>query len=145
MFEPKIMSFICKWCTYAGADLAGTSRMEYAVNPVNVRVMCSSRIDPQHIFYAFSSGADGVFIGGCHPGDCHYVEGNYKTLRRVFMVKRMMKDFGIDPSRLRLEWISAAEGGRFVTVMNEFTQYIRELGPLDFKTMASIDEDSIHG
>jgi F420-non-reducing hydrogenase iron-sulfur subunit len=83
MFEPKIMCFLCKWCTYAGADLAGTSRMQYASTGINLRVMCSSRIDPQHILYAFKQGADGVFIGGCHPGDCHYVEGNYKTLRRT--------------------------------------------------------------
>ncbi|RKY78043.1 methyl-viologen-reducing hydrogenase subunit delta [candidate division KSB1 bacterium] len=144
MFEPKIMSFICKWCTYAGADLAGTSRMEYVHNPINVRVMCSSRIDPQHIFYAFKHGADGVFIGGCHPGDCHYVEGNYKTLRRVFLVKKMMRDMGIDPARLRLEWISAAEGSKFVEVMNEFTEQIKNLGPLNFREMASIDEGVSH-
>jgi len=144
MFEPKIMSFICKWCTYAGADLAGTSRMEHVHNPINVRVMCSSRIDPQHIIYAFSQGADGVFIGGCHPGDCHYVEGNYKTLRRVFLMKKMMKDLGIDPSRLRLEWISAAEGSRYVKIMNEFTDQIKALGPLNFKSMASIDEGISH-
>ena len=131
MFEPRIMCFLCKWCTYAGADLAGTSRMQYAPNGVNLRVMCSSRIDPQHILFAFKQGADGVFIGGCHPGDCHYVEGNYKTLRRTTLFKRMMADFGLDPKRLRLEWISAAEGKKFVEVMNEFTDTIRELGPLN--------------
>ena len=91
------MSFLCKWCTSAAADLAGTSRIHYAPNPVNLRVMCSSRVDPQHILYAFKEGADGVFIGGCHPGDCHYVEGNYKTLRRVTLFKRMLDDLGIDP------------------------------------------------
>lgn len=130
MFEPKIMCFLCKWCTYAGADLAGTSRQEYAPNGVNMRVMCSSRVDPQHILYAFKQGADAVFIGGCHPGDCHYVEGNYKTLRRITLFKQMLDDLGIDSRRLRLEWISAAEGNKFVEVMNEFTEEIRALGPL---------------
>lgn len=135
MFEPKIMCFLCKWCTYAGADLAGTSRMEYAPNSINLRVMCSSRIDPQHILYAFKQGADGVFIGGCHPGDCHYVEGNYKTLRRVILFKQMLEDLGIHKDRLRLEWISAAEGHKFVSVMNEFTEEIRALGPLNLEAV----------
>ena len=133
MFEPKIICFLCKWCTYAGADLAGTSRNEYSPNGVNMRVMCSSRVDPQHILYAFKQGADGVFIGGCHPGDCHYVEGNYKTLRRTILFRQMLEDLGIDKNRLRLEWISAAEGNKFVNVMNEFTRTIRELGPLNLE------------
>jgi F420-non-reducing hydrogenase iron-sulfur subunit len=133
MFEPKIMCFLCKWCTYAGADLAGTSRMQYAPNGINLRVMCSSRVDPQHILYAYKQGADGVFIGGCHPGDCHYVEGNYKTLRRITLFKKMLEDLGIDKNRLRLEWISAAEGKKFVEVMNEFTEEIRILGPLNIQ------------
>ena len=133
MFEPKIMCFLCKWCTYAGADLAGTSRMQYAPNGVNMRVMCSSRIDPQHILFAFKQGADGVFIGGCHPGDCHYVEGNYKTLRRTILFRQMLEDLGIDKKRLRLEWISAAEGQKFVKIMNEFTDQIRVLGPLNLE------------
>ena len=133
MFEPKIMCFLCKWCTYAGADLAGTSRMQYAPNGVNMRVMCSSRIDPQHILFAFKQGADGVFIGGCHPGDCHYVEGNYKTLRRTILFRQMLEDLGIDKKRLRLEWISAAEGQKFVKIMNEFTDQIRILGPLNLE------------
>lgn len=140
MFEPKIMCFLCKWCTYAGADLAGTSRMEYAPNAVNVRVMCSSRIDPQHVLYAFKQGADGVFVGGCHPGDCHYVEGNYKTLGRVVLFKQMMEDFGIDKNRLRLEWISAAEGRKFVDTMNEFTEQIRALGPLNLDHVVLTNE-----
>jgi F420-non-reducing hydrogenase iron-sulfur subunit len=135
MFEPKIMCFLCKWCTYAGADLAGTSRMEYSPNGVNMRVMCSSRVDPQHILYAFKQGADGVFIGGCHPGDCHYVEGNYKTLRRTILFKKILADLGIDQKRLRLEWISAAEGTKFVRVMNEFTKQIQELGPLNLESI----------
>ena len=144
MFEPQIMCFLCKWCTYAGADLAGTSRMEYAPNGVNLRVMCSSRIDPQHILYAFKQGADGVFIGGCHPGDCHYVEGNYKTLRRTALFKQMLGDFGIDKDRLRLEWISAAEGKKFVETMNDFSQKIRSLGPLKLDQMALTNEGVSH-
>ncbi len=141
MFEPKIMCFLCKWCTYAGADLAGTSRMKYDPNAINMRVMCSSRIDPQHILYAFKQGADGVFIGGCHPGDCHYVEGNYKTLRRIILFKPMLEKFGINPERLKLEWISAAEGKKFVHSMNEFTDKIRKLGALNIEDMALNKEE----
>jgi len=133
MFEPKIICFLCKWCTYAGADLAGTSRMQYTSNGISLRVMCSSRIDPQHILYAFKQGADGVFIGGCHPGDCHYVEGNYKTLRKTILFRQMLEDLGINKNRLRLEWVSAAEGQKFVRIMNEFNDQIRELGPLNLK------------
>ena len=144
MFEPQIMCFLCKWCTYAGADLAGTSRMEYSPNGVNLRVMCSSRIDPQHILYAFQQGADGVFIGGCHPGDCHYVEGNYKTLRRIILFKQMMEQFGLDPERLRLEWISAAEGQKFVKTMNEFTETLRRLGPLNLEEKTLTEEGVSH-
>jgi len=144
MFEPKIMCFLCKWCTYAGADLAGTSRMSYSANGINLRVMCSSRIDPQHILHAFKEGADGVFIGGCHPGDCHYVEGNYKTLRRITLFKTMMEQLGIDPKRLRLEWISAAEGKKYVEIMNEFTQTIRELGPLNLEEKTLTEEGVCH-
>ena len=130
-FEPKIITFACNWCTSAGADLAGTSRMEYLPNSIIIRVMCSSRVDPQHILWAFKKGADGVFVGGCHPGDCHYLDGNTKTLRRVKMLKKLLEDFGIEPERLRLEWVSAAEGKKFVTVMNEFIEQIRKLGPLE--------------
>lgn len=142
MFEPQIMSFLCKWCTSAAADLAGTSRFKYAPNSVNMRVMCSSRVDPQHILYAFHEGADGVFIGGCHPGDCHYVEGNYKTLRRITLFKKMLPDLGIDARRLRLEWISAAEGKKFAQVMDEFTEQIRSLGPLRMKEKALKREEA---
>ena len=130
MFEPKIIAFYCKWCTSAGADLAGTSRLQYAPNIVGIRVMCSSRVDPEHILNAFKEGADGVLIGGCHPGDCHYKSGNYVTLRRITLLKTMMEDLGISADRLRLEWISAAEGKRFAEVVTEFTEQIREKGPL---------------
>ena len=140
MFEPQIMCFLCKWCTSSAADLAGTSRLQYTPNNVNLRVMCSSRVDPQHILFAFKSGADGVFIGGCHPGDCHYVEGNYKTLRRITLFKVMLKDLGIDPKRLRLEWISAAEGKKYAETMNEFTEQIRALGPLHLNEKALVQE-----
>ena len=128
--EPKIICYLCKWCTYAGADLAGTSRLEYPSDGVNIRFLCSSRIDPQHILYAFKNGADGVFIGGCHPGDCHYQEGNYKTLGRITILKEMLKQFGLNEDRLRLEWISAAEGAKFVQVMKEFSEKIKSLGPI---------------
>ena len=144
MFEPQIMSFLCKWCTYAGADLAGTSRMKHAPNSVNLRVMCSSRLDPQHLLYAFKQGADGIFLGGCHPGDCHYVEGNYKTLRRITLFKQMLEDFGIDKDRLRLEWISAAEGKKYVQVMNDFPEQIRAMGPLNLDEVELINEDVSH-
>lgn len=130
MFEPKIVCFICKWCTSAGADLAGTSRLEYVANGVNLRFMCSSRVDPEHILWAFKEGADGVLLGGCHPGDCHYQDGNYKTQSRVALLNRLLDDFGIDSTRLRLEWISAAEGTKFATVMDEFTEELRSKGPL---------------
>jgi F420-non-reducing hydrogenase iron-sulfur subunit len=134
------MCFLCKWCTSSAADAAGTSRLHHAANTINMRVMCSSRVDPQHILYAFKEGADGVFIGGCHPGDCHYVEGNYKTLRRITLFKVMLRDLGIDPKRLRLEWISAAEGKRYAATMDEFTEQIRALGPLHLNEKALVQE-----
>jgi F420-non-reducing hydrogenase iron-sulfur subunit len=130
MFEPRIVCFFCKWCTYAGADLAGTSRKQYPPNGVVVRVNCSGRIDPQHVLWAFREGADGVLIGGCHPGDCHYQDGNYKTMRRVSFLKKMLEDMGVDPARLHLEWISAAEGDKLVHVMGDFVDTVRDLGPL---------------
>ncbi|MGD0579228.1 MAG: hydrogenase iron-sulfur subunit [Bryobacteraceae bacterium] len=129
-FEPRIVAFFCNWCTYLAADLAGTSRMKYAANARVVRVMCSGRVDPQFVLQAFAQGADGVLIGGCHPGDCHYQEGNYKALRRYMLLKRMLRQMGIDERRLRLEWISASEGERVRTVMNDMTEQIRALGPL---------------
>jgi F420-non-reducing hydrogenase iron-sulfur subunit len=140
MFEPQIMCFLCKWCTSSAADAAGTSRIHHAPNNINMRVMCSSRVDPQHILYAFKEGADGVFLGGCHPGDCHYVEGNYKTLRRIALFKAMLQDLGIDPKRLRLEWISAAEGKKYAVTMDEFTEQIRALGPLHLNEKALVQE-----
>ena len=131
MFEPRIVCFFCKWCTYAGADLAGTSRKQYPPNGVVVRVNCTGRIDPQHVLWAFREGADGVLVGGCHPGDCHYEEGNYKTMRRVQFLKRMLEDMGVEPERLHLEWISAAEGEKLVHVMSDFVDEVKNLGPLE--------------
>ncbi|HDP67048.1 MAG TPA: hydrogenase iron-sulfur subunit [Candidatus Marinimicrobia bacterium] len=132
MFEPKIVAFFCKWCTSAGADLAGTSRLRYEPNVTGIRVMCSSRVDPEHVLDAFRNGADGVLIGGCHPGDCHYQTGNYQTLKRVKLLKQMMTDLNINEKRLRLEWISAAEGKRFARVVDEFTAEIRQLGRIQY-------------
>jgi F420-non-reducing hydrogenase iron-sulfur subunit len=140
MFEPQIMCFLCKWCTSSAADAAGTARLHHTPNNINMRVMCSSRVDPQHILYAFKEGADGVFLGGCHPGDCHYVEGNYKSLRRITLFKPMLQDLGIDPKRLRLEWISAAEGKKYAETMTEFTEQIRALGPLHLNEKALVQE-----
>jgi F420-non-reducing hydrogenase iron-sulfur subunit len=134
-FEPKIIGFLCNWCSYTGADLAGTARMKYPPNVLSIRVMCSGRIDPGFVLKAFSKGADGVIICGCHPGDCHYVEGNYKCMRRVPLTKRLLRDMGIAEERLRLEWVSASEGARFQKIISEFTEQIRALGPLQLKDM----------
>ena len=129
-FEPKIVAFFCNWCTYLAADLAGTSRIKHAPNARVIRVMCSGRVDPQFVLDAFAKGADGVLIGGCHPGDCHYQEGNYKCLRRFELLKRMVRDMGIEDGRLRLEWISAAEGDRVRSAINDMVEKVRALGPL---------------
>lgn len=129
-FEPRIVAFFCNWCTYTAADLAGTARMSYAPNARVVRIMCSGRLDPQFILAALRDGADGVLIGGCHPGDCHYQEGNYKALRRFLLFKRMLASFGIEEERVRLEWIAASEGEKVQRVMNEMTGTLRRLGPL---------------
>ncbi len=133
-FEPRIVGFLCNWCSYTGADLAGTSRMKSAPNLRIIRVMCSGRVDPSFILRAFRLGADGVLVAGCHPGDCHYQEGNFKALRRVLLLKRILREFGVDERRLRLEWISAAEGEKFAKVTNEFTEEVRALGPLRLET-----------
>jgi len=128
-FEPRIVGFLCNWCSYSGADLAGTSRLKYPPNIDIIRVMCSGRVDPQFVLKAFQKGADGVLICGCHPGDCHYAEGNYKAARRVPLLKKMLAQMGIEEGRLQLEWVSASEGERFATVVNEMTERVRKLGP----------------
>ncbi len=140
-FEPRIVAFFCNWCTYLAADLAGSSRMKYAPNVRVIRVMCSGRVDPQFVLEAFASGADGVLIGGCHPGDCHYQEGNYKALRRYHMLHAVLEQIGIEPERFRLEWISAAEGDRVRAVVDDMVEKIRALGPLKrHKVSAQLQE-----
>ena len=129
-WEPRIVAFFCNWCTYTAADLAGVSRMKYAPNTRVIRVMCSGRIDPQFVLEAFARGADGVLIGGCHPGDCHYAEGNYKALRRYRLLQSMIEEMGIPKERFRLEWISASEGDKVREVVNDMVRRVRALGPL---------------
>jgi F420-non-reducing hydrogenase iron-sulfur subunit len=124
------VAFFCNWCTYTAADLAGVSRLKYAPNARIIRLMCSGRVDPQFVLEALAKGADGVLIGGCHPGDCHYVEGNYRMLRRYQLLKRMLRDLGIEEERVRLEWISAAEGEKVKWAINDMVDKVRALGPL---------------
>ena len=127
-FEPKIVGFFCNWCTSAAADLAGTSRMRYPANVRPIRVMCSGSVDPSYIIRALLSGADGVMVGGCHPGDCHYISGNYKARRRITILKSIFKTLDLQPERLYLEWISASEGKKFVVKVTEFTENVRKAG-----------------
>ncbi|MEE9489348.1 MAG: hydrogenase iron-sulfur subunit [Thermoplasmata archaeon] len=128
-FEPKILAFCCNWCAYSGADLAGTSRLQYPPNVKIVRVMCSGRIDPGHIFRAFETGVDGILVAGCHPGDCHYISGNERAEERVETAKAVAEIIGIGKDRIRLEWISASEGLRFAEVIEDFIKEIRAKGP----------------
>jgi F420-non-reducing hydrogenase iron-sulfur subunit len=128
-FEPNILGFLCNWCSYAGADLAGTSRMKYPTNLKSIRVMCSGRVDPAFVLEALRKGIDGVLIAGCHPGDCHYQSGNYKTNRRVKLLKKLLEELGIDPKRVRFEYVSASEGQKFATVVTEFVAEMKKLGP----------------
>lgn len=128
-FQPKIVGFLCNWCCYAGADMAGTSRLAYPPNIRIIRVPCSGRVDPLFIVKAFQMGADGVFLGGCHPGDCHYSEGNYHTRRRLSLLHPFLSYLGVEPERLRLEWVSASEGKKFSGLISSFTEEITKLGP----------------
>jgi coenzyme F420-reducing hydrogenase delta subunit/predicted transcriptional regulator len=128
-FEPKIIGFLCNWCSYAGADLAGVSRIQYPTNIRVVRVMCSGRIDPVIPLEVFMKGADGVIVLGCHPADCHYVEGNIYEEKKVKMLKKLLALTGLEPDRLRLDWVSASEGQRFADIVNEFTEHMKKLGP----------------
>ena len=132
-WQPRIIAFFCNWCTYTAADLAGVSRYTYEPNVRVIRIMCSGRLDPQFIMKALREGADAVLIGGCHPGDCHYQEGNYKALRRFKLLKQMLKQFGIEDERLRLEWISASEGDKVQKVINDMVDQVRKLGPLNLE------------
>lgn len=136
-FEPLIVAFFCNWCTYLAADLAGTSRMKYAPSARVIRVMCSGRVDPQFVLEAFRLGADGVLIGGCHPGDCHYQDGNYKALRRYKLLQRVLTGLGVEEERFRLEWVSAAEADRLREIMDEMTEQVRALGPFHPEAAAS--------
>ncbi|MFH2096819.1 MAG: hydrogenase iron-sulfur subunit [Bacteroidota bacterium] len=132
-YQPTIVAFLCNWCSYTGADLAGTSRMKYESNIRVIRIMCSGRVDPTFVLKSFREGADGVLICGCHPGDCHYHEGNYKCLRRYHLLQKYIQQMGIPHDRLRLEWISASEGKQFAELVDEFTAKIKELGPAKIK------------
>ena len=128
-WKPNIVGFACQWCTYAGADLAGNLRAKYPATIKLIKVPCSGRVEPEHVLEAFARGADGVLIGGCHFGDCHYKNGNHKTSSRMMLLKKTLKDMGFDERRFRLEWISGAEGYRFAEVVGEFTKELEELGP----------------
>jgi len=144
-FEPKIVAFCCNWCSYAGADLAGTSRIQCPPAIRIIRVMCSGRVSPFFIIKALTVGADGVLILGCHPGDCHYLEGNYKTLRRIPLLKKMLKQLGIEEERVRLEWVSASEGAKFAEVTSDFTQAIKKLGPSSLGSSQKNSQEVRHG
>jgi F420-non-reducing hydrogenase iron-sulfur subunit len=144
-FEPKIVAFCCNWCSYAGADLAGTSRMQYPSAIRIIRVMCSGRVSPFFILKALSVGADGVLVLGCHPGDCHYIEGNYKTMRRFPLLKKLLKQLGIEEERVRLEWVSASEGAKFAEVTSNFTQAVKNLGPNTLGNGKQNSKEAKHG
>lgn len=131
-FEPRILGILCTWCSYSGADGAGQARTAYPSNVEVVRVMCSGRVDPTLILEAFASGMDGVLVCGCHPGDCHYMNGNCKAMGRMPLLRRMLGDMGVEQERLRLEWVSAGEGARYAELVAEMTEQVRSLGPLDW-------------
>lgn len=132
-FEPLIIQFCCYWCAYTGADLAGTSRIQYPPNTRIIRVQCTGMIHPNIIIEALTSGADGVLVCGCHPGDCHYLEGNLRAKARAEAIELMLQDFGIEPERFRLEWVSASEAQRFAQVVTEFVEQVRKVGPSPYK------------
>ncbi|ODS35202.1 MAG: hypothetical protein A7315_14855 [Candidatus Altiarchaeales archaeon WOR_SM1_79] len=131
--EPKIIGFLCNWCSYAGADLAGTSRIQQPPNVRVIRVMCSSRIKPELVLKAFKNGADGVLVAGCHPGECHYMDGNYYTRRRFVILKKFLEYVGIDPRRFRVEWVSASEGMKFKEVVEGMTNELKDLGKFELQ------------
>lgn len=138
-FEPVIIGFLCNWCSYAAADLAGNSKLEVPAMLKPIRVMCSSRVDPVFMLTAFLRGADGVLIAGCHPGDCHYQTGNYYARRRFALLRKILETFELDPQRFRLSWISASEGQRFSHVTKEFAEHVKKLGPNTIKTKPFIE------
>jgi F420-non-reducing hydrogenase iron-sulfur subunit len=128
-YEPKIVAFLCKWCSSAGSDLAGVSRIQYPANATPITVMCSGSVSPQYIFSAFRRGADGVLVSGCHIGDCHYLEGNYLARRKLYLTTELLKFVGLEPERLRMSWVSAAEGVKFASLVRQFVEDLRPLGP----------------
>ncbi len=128
-FEPRIIAFLCKWCSSAGSDLAGVSRMEYPPNVTPIQVMCSGSVSPLYIFSAFSRGADGVLVSGCHPGDCHYIKGNFYARRKLALVKKLMEHIGLDPERFQMSWVSAAEGQKYTQIIKDFVNELKPLGP----------------
>ncbi len=132
-FEPRIVTFCCNWCSYAGADGAGVARLQMPTNFRIIRTMCSARVDPEFVLRAFSKGADGVMILGCHPGDCHYIGGNYRARRRIALLRLVLEQYGFDPKRLKLEWVSASEGEKFQKTVNEFVDTVKKLGPTPMK------------
>jgi len=132
-FEPKIVAFLCNWCTYTGADLAGTSRMQYPPNVRIIRLMCSGAVDMMYVLKALLEGADGVLVSGCHPGDCHYINGNFKARRRIKLLKEILPRFGFEPERLRLTWIGASDGIQFAETMRELVAQVKTLGPSQAK------------
>jgi F420-non-reducing hydrogenase iron-sulfur subunit len=131
-FEPVIVGFTCNWCSYRAADLAGTARVKYPPNIRLIRLMCSGRLDPTFVLKALANGADGVLVSGCHPGECHYLEQNYKALRRFHMMKRLLEEFGVEPGRLKLVWASAAEGVQLAKAITQMVEEVRALGPLNW-------------
>lgn len=128
-FEPKIVGFLCNWCSYTGADLAGTSRLQYPPNIRIIKVMCSGRVNPQFVLKAFQEGADGVLVSGCHPGDCHYIEGNYHARRKLTLLRDLMGYMGVESGRFQVSWVSASEGTKFAEVVTNFTEQVKALGP----------------
>ena len=143
-FEPVIVGFLCNWCSYRAADLAGTARIKYAPNLRPIRVMCSGRVDPQFVLQALRSGADGVLIAGCHPGECHYVNGNIKALRRFTLLKKTMKQWGIEDERVQLLWASASEGTVLAAAVTRMTEEVRALGPLRWGEKVLKDNGAAH-
>ena len=128
-FEPKLVAFLCKWCSSAGSDLAGVSRMQYPSNVVPITVMCSGSVSPLYILNAFNKGADGVLVSGCHPGDCHYIKGNYYARRRIALVKELLEYSGLEPERFQMSWVSAAEGTKYTEIIKDFVKILKPLGP----------------
>jgi len=135
-WKPKILAIICNWCSYAGADLAGGSRIQYPPDIRAIRVMCTGRVDPLFILKAFQDGADGVLVSGCHFGDCHYLEGNYKAAKRMFLLKTVLKNIGFEDKRLRMTFVSASEGAKWATVIEDVVKTIKDLGPSPLKEIA---------